>query len=277
MDSIESAQVDEDGTIEAIAIDEGAKFVCRYQNGAIEIKALNPDQEPKTAGFAAGKTRTCKTGISCGGSCISKTKTCGKKGTSGQAEKAKEIAAEVNQPVATAKKSEAKAKPSSSEKTGETRKSIPAKAEEKKISDAIDYANAVNKTGSDKDFYRDVSAHLNMNADRKETAAKLMAKGGGKSPTPEQQAERKKVLAQADRMGKRTEIEQSDNEDAYRTGIVAYLTADSKKRELLDKVIELKPKPGKGLSTKALNKANLTDMGELSNLQEYRKQRKNKQ
>ena len=104
MDSIESAQVDEDGTIEAIAIDEGEKFACRYQNGAIEIKALNPDEQAKTVGFAAGKARNCKAGISCGNSCISKAKTCRKKGTSGQAEKAKEITAAVHPKFANAAK-----------------------------------------------------------------------------------------------------------------------------------------------------------------------------
>ena len=115
MDSIESAQVDEDGTIEAIGIDEGAKYVCRYQNGVIEIKALSPDESPKTAGFAAGKARNCKTGISCGNSCISKAKTCRKKGTSGQAEKAKEITALVWQPGkgSPAEKAKAETKPKS--------------------------------------------------------------------------------------------------------------------------------------------------------------------
>lgn len=102
MDSIESAQVDEDGTIEAIAIDEGARFVCRYQGGAIEIKALEPDKQTNTAAFGnANKRRTCSNGISCGNSCISKSKTCRKKVQGPQQAMAKEIRDLVHQPKGT--------------------------------------------------------------------------------------------------------------------------------------------------------------------------------
>lgn len=131
MDSIESAQVDEDGTIEAIAIDEGTKYACRYQDGAIEIKHLSDGASSKTGSFATGKARNCKAGISCGNSCISKTKTCRKKGTSGQAEKAKEITALVHQPG----KGSPKDVPAKAKATGKDRKPKEPKPATKKTKD----------------------------------------------------------------------------------------------------------------------------------------------
>jgi hypothetical protein len=161
MDSIESAQVNEDGIIEAIAIDEGSKFVCRYADGAIEIKALSPDEQTKTVGFAAGKPRNCKAGISCGGSCISKSKTCKKKGTGGQAEKAKEITALVWQPgKGSPKDAPAKASKSTAPKKESTEKKErkpTAKAIEKQkkaIEDAKDNA-IMQKRGKANEALRD--------------------------------------------------------------------------------------------------------------------------
>ena len=141
MESIQEATSDSDGSLRGIAIDEGKKFAFEYANDTLELRLLT-ESDSQTAGFAAGKKRNCQKGISCGGSCISKTKTCKKKASGNQQEKAKEITALVHvpgkgSPAPTKQKAVSKAKK-------ETKAKIPkvSAKEQVKIKEAIEDAKA---------------------------------------------------------------------------------------------------------------------------------------
>jgi hypothetical protein len=73
---------------------------------------------PYTASFAASKPRNCKIGISCGGTCIAKTKTCRKQASAGQKAKAQQIISSAL--VYVPKKVEPKSDPPAKAKSGKS-------------------------------------------------------------------------------------------------------------------------------------------------------------
>jgi hypothetical protein len=94
IDRIEGAWAVGDYGIEAIAWDENRQFVVTIDGDDLSILQTNDEAHtpmPYTASFAAAKKRNCKVGITCGGTCIAKGKTCHKKASAGQKEKAKKL------------------------------------------------------------------------------------------------------------------------------------------------------------------------------------------
>lgn len=79
LDRISSARENDDGSILVVGIDGGKQVACKISDDRIRIRLLNPDAAefaaPKKSNGAL-KKKTCKTGLSCGGTCISKTKIC---------------------------------------------------------------------------------------------------------------------------------------------------------------------------------------------------------
>lgn len=106
IDRISSARENDDGTILVVGVDGTKQIAAKISDGNIKIRLLNPDAvSTKSAAFSSAniyeqlgmrllelvleaefaspkknngalKKKTCKTGLSCGGSCISKTKIC---------------------------------------------------------------------------------------------------------------------------------------------------------------------------------------------------------
>ena len=104
IDRIDEAWAYPDGSIQAFATDEGRQLAVEIGED-VSIFQTGEDASFQ-ASFAGGKPRNCQKGIACGGTCISKGKTCSKKASAGQKAKAKEIVAMVHVP----KQAEAKAK-----------------------------------------------------------------------------------------------------------------------------------------------------------------------
>lgn len=104
IDQIDEAWAYPDGSIQAFATDEGRQLAVEIGED-VSIFQTGEDASFQ-ASFAGGKPRNCQKGIACGGTCISKGKTCSKKASAGQKAKAKEIVAMVHVP----KQAEAKAK-----------------------------------------------------------------------------------------------------------------------------------------------------------------------
>lgn len=108
IDRITEAWAYPDGSIQAFVMDEGRELSVEIGED-INIFQTGEDASFQ-ASFAGGKPRNCSKGISCGGSCIAKNKTCRKKSSEGQKAKAKEIVAMVHVPKQVEAKSKAKSK-----------------------------------------------------------------------------------------------------------------------------------------------------------------------
>jgi hypothetical protein len=89
VDSIREAWVYPDRSIQAFVTDEGRELSVEIGED-INIFQTGEDASFQ-ASFGGGKPRNCVKGISCGGSCIAKNKTCRKKSSESQKAKAKEI------------------------------------------------------------------------------------------------------------------------------------------------------------------------------------------
>ena len=90
IDSIDEAWAYEDGSIQVFATDEGTQLAVEIGE---DINIFETGQDASfQASFAGGKPRNCQKGTACGGSCIAKGRTCSKKASAGQKEKAKAIA-----------------------------------------------------------------------------------------------------------------------------------------------------------------------------------------
>jgi DnaJ-class molecular chaperone len=114
IDKINKAWLYPSGQIEVSATDEGRQLSIEIGEH-VSISQTGEDSN-FSASFAGTKQRNCKTGISCGATCISKTKTCKKKASGGQAAKTKEVLALVHVPRKVEAKAKGKRKPT--EKAG---------------------------------------------------------------------------------------------------------------------------------------------------------------
>ena len=97
VESILDARLEDDGTIIAVASDEDRIVAFKYTDDLVSVRVLNPEviegeEEPK-ADSVLRVDKSCKKGIPCGRSCISKKKVCRKKLT-GAGKKAAQKAAE---------------------------------------------------------------------------------------------------------------------------------------------------------------------------------------
>jgi hypothetical protein len=89
IDRIDEAWAYPDGSIQAFVTDEGRQLAVEIGE-VVNIFQTGEDASFQ-ASFAGGKPRNCQKGIACGGTCIAKGKTCSKKASAGQKEKAKEV------------------------------------------------------------------------------------------------------------------------------------------------------------------------------------------
>jgi hypothetical protein len=94
VERIDGAQVDDSDNIIAAAVDGRKLLAVRVSDDDIDIRLRQAQaQSPQFAAAPSQKKKQCKTGISCGASCISSTKTCSKKTTPKQkAQKQKVVA-----------------------------------------------------------------------------------------------------------------------------------------------------------------------------------------
>jgi hypothetical protein len=91
IDVITEAWVYPDGCIQAFATDEGRQLSVDI---GYDISIFQTGEDASfTASFAGAKKRNCVKGISCGGTCIAKSKTCSKKSSKGQKAKAADLVA----------------------------------------------------------------------------------------------------------------------------------------------------------------------------------------
>jgi hypothetical protein len=114
VERIDGAQVADNGDIICAATDGRKALAVRVTDDGIDIKLRGAQaRSPQFAAAPGQKKKQCKTGISCGASCISATKTCSKKTTPRQkAQKQKIVADAKAEPspgqLATTKKPEPK-------------------------------------------------------------------------------------------------------------------------------------------------------------------------
>jgi hypothetical protein len=247
MDSVESATVSGDGTIEAITIDAGSRLVARYSSGNVEIMQLDI-ATTGTASFAAGKTRNCKTGISCGATCISKGKTCKSKASASQKDKAAKIEKATSKSKKELSDSQKEVKAVEVDAAKKLPKGHPG---EKAVADAQKYAARV-AGSNDKEYYLSVHNHLAMTDEKKSDFGEKFAvikekENKRKKPaTPEQQKAREAVVAMAIKFGERAAIERKGGDKAKResflTGVLSHLESGDKQREINKQVLKQKPK-----------------------------------
>jgi phage gp29-like protein len=77
IDRLDNARLNDDGSLICVGIDGGKQVAAKITDTKISIRLLNSNAEfaaPKNNGSL--KKKTCKTGLSCGGTCISKSKVC---------------------------------------------------------------------------------------------------------------------------------------------------------------------------------------------------------
>ena len=124
IDRIDEAWAYPDGSIQAFVTDEGRQLAVEIGE---DVSIFQTGEGASfQASFAGGKPRNCQKGTACGGTCIAKGKTCSKKASAGQKEKAKEILAMVHVP----KKTQPSPPPSSD------KPEVVPRATVKKLSDA---------------------------------------------------------------------------------------------------------------------------------------------
>lgn len=97
IDRIESAYAMPDGSLQAIVWDAGMQFVANIGE-TVELCMINETTQP-TAQFAEAKARKCNAGVTCGGSCIAKGKTCNKKASDSQKEKTSAVVQSTKKPL----------------------------------------------------------------------------------------------------------------------------------------------------------------------------------
>jgi hypothetical protein len=77
IDRLDNARLNDDGSLICVGIDGNKQVAAKITDTKISIRLLNASAEfatPKNNGSL--KKKTCKTGLSCGGTCISKSKVC---------------------------------------------------------------------------------------------------------------------------------------------------------------------------------------------------------
>jgi hypothetical protein len=77
IDRLDNARLNDDGSLICVGIDGNKQVAAKITDTKISIRLLNTDAEfatPKSNGSL--KKKACKTGLSCGGTCISKSKVC---------------------------------------------------------------------------------------------------------------------------------------------------------------------------------------------------------
>jgi hypothetical protein len=226
IDRIESAWEATDGTIHAIAWDGDYQFVAHI-GADIEI-ALANEVSVGTAKFAEPKPRSCKAGISCGGTCIAKGKNCRKKASSAQAAKAEAI------------KSKSKTKAS------------PLLTPDGIMADGLRYAEAMSKADN-KSFFHTLAAHIvrgqRSPEDHEEFGNQMIAKNKNRKKKPlsdEDRKEREQVVDTAIKFGLRTADETKgtakQRTEAFVRGALAHITGDEDRREIHQQVLEMKPR-----------------------------------